>query len=295
MTSVRTRLDSGTALGMRKLRGSLAARMGYGIVGAVIGLGAAVAILIQTGPADGATQADSIRAANAIATPSKRASPSVLFVQMARGGSLSRANRRGRATLTLKGVSRATVFFSDRPERFAGQTATGSFVEGWRRRFGSDPPNAALRVLRRGTGRDVAVELLRRPSYNARTATLTYRIRRLDDADAGLFPSRFRDASLFIDSAPDTDYVMAVTLADGSSYGSVVLEDIRGVTITATGNTPDDITLGISQSEDESFRFTNLTTEAHLGVALSTRAQPDVPFTSSSVSRDATWEYNSGP
>jgi hypothetical protein len=94
---------------------------------------------------------------------------------------------------------------------FAGQTATRSFVAAWRRAFGSDPPNAALRVLRRDTGRDVALELLGRPRYNARTATLTYRIRRLDDADAGLFPSRFKDASLFIDSAPDTDTTAGTT------------------------------------------------------------------------------------
>jgi hypothetical protein len=276
MMSVRPRLDSR-----------------HGIAAVVIGLGAVVAAsLMHTGPAGGATQADSVRPANAIAALSKQARPSVLYVQMARRGSLSRADRRGRATLTLKGVSPAMLFFSDRPERVAGQTATRSFVAGWRRAFGNDPPNAALSVLRRGTGRDLALELLRRPRYNARTATLTYRIRRLDDADAGLFPSRFNHASLIIDSAPDTHYLLTVTLANGRSYGDpMALDDIRGVNVTARGDSPDEIRLVFSEGPDEHFRFNNNTEEAKLGVALSSSAQPDVPFARSTVPRGGSWEY----
>jgi hypothetical protein len=280
---------------MRKLRRALAARMGYGVVGVVIGLCAAVAaILIHTGPAGGATQADSVRPANAIAALSKQARPSVLYVQMARRGSLSRADRRGRATLTLKGVSRAMLFFSDRPERVAGQTATRSFVAGWRRAFGNDPPNAALSVLRRGTGRDVALELLRRPRYNARTATLTYRIRRLDEADAGLFPSRFNHASLFIDSVPSSGYVVKVMLADGRSE-SARLGDIRNLSVTAL-QAPQGGTIELRTQvvlQGGYFSFTNYSGE-QVVVTISSRAQPDVPLASSTLSNGATWRVQGG-
>jgi hypothetical protein len=247
---------------------------------------------MHTGPAGGATQADSVRPANAIAALSKQARPSLVYVQMARRGSLSRADRRGRATLTLKGVSPAMLFFSERPGRVAGQTATRSFVAGWRRAFGNDPPNAALSVLRRGTGRDLALELLRRPRYNARTATLTYRIRRLDDA--GLFPRRFKHASLFIDSAPDTDYVVKVTLTDGSSE-SLQLDEIRSVIITARGEAPDNIEYEFAMGQTDYFSFTNMTTEAEIDVAISSSAQPNVPFARAKVPRFGTWQYQSGP
>jgi hypothetical protein len=294
---VRTRLDSRRAsFGMRKLWCALAARMGYGIVAVVIGLGAAVAaILMHTGPAGGATHADSVRPANAIAALSTQAGPSVLYVQMARRGWLSRADRRGRATLTLKGVSRAMLFFSDRPERVAGQTATRSFVAGWRRAFGNDPPNAALSVLRRGTGRDVALELLRRPTYNARTATLTYRIRRLDEADAGLFPSRFNHASLFIDSVPSSGYVVKVMLADGRSE-SVRLGDIRDRMVIAVRTSDGGIELQTQavNPPDGYFHFTNYSGE-QIVVTISSSAQPDVPLASSTLSLGLTWRYRSGP
>jgi hypothetical protein len=285
MTSVRTRLDSGPSrLGMRKLWCAPAARMGYAVVGVVIGFGAAVAILIHNGSADGATQPDSIRPANAIAiaTGSQQASPSVLYVQMARRGSLSRADRRGRATLTLKGVSRATLFFSDRPERFAGQTATRRLVASWRRTFGSDPPNAALRVLRRGTGRDLAVELLGRPSYNARTATLSYRIRRLYDPDAGEFPRRFKSASLFIDSAPDSGYIVKATWPDGSS-ARLLLGTLHFLDVIARQDDQGELTLDVETvtavPPDQHFWFTNFSGQ-QIVATVSREAQPDVPFVS---------------
>jgi hypothetical protein len=238
-----------------------------------------------------------IRPANAIAALSKQARPSGLYVQMARRGSLSRADRRGRATLTLKGVSPAMLFFSDRPERVAGQTATRSFVAGWRRAFGNDPPNAALSVLRRGTGRDLALELLRRPRYNARTATLTYRIRRLDDAGTGLFPRRFNHASLFIDSGPDSGYVVKVTLADGRS-GSLRLGDLRDLIVIANIG-PDDRTVELQEQQgyqgDGCFRFSNFT-EEQIVVTISSSAQPDVPLASSStLNPNVTWRYCGGP
>ena len=67
-----------------------------------------------------------------------------LFVQNA--ASMSYANGK----LTLKGVSPVTVFFSDRPERIAGNMATSAFVPFWsdgKDSFAKDNPNANLSVL----------------------------------------------------------------------------------------------------------------------------------------------------
>jgi hypothetical protein len=67
-----------------------------------------------------------------------------LFVQNARG--IAYADGK----LTLKGVSPATVMFSDRPERIAGHMATARFVPFWgegKDSFLKDPPNATLSFL----------------------------------------------------------------------------------------------------------------------------------------------------
>jgi hypothetical protein len=64
---------------------------------------------------------------------------SFLFVQSADGGTLTDS------VLLLSGVSETTVWFSDRPERRAGQTSTASFIESWgdgTDSFTGDPPNA---------------------------------------------------------------------------------------------------------------------------------------------------------
>lgn len=72
-----------------------------------------------------------------------------LFVQTARRISFDRAANR----LTLHDVSPVTLFFSDRPDRIAGNMRTAAFVPFWsqgRDSFLSDPPNADLSILEGG-------------------------------------------------------------------------------------------------------------------------------------------------
>ncbi len=67
-----------------------------------------------------------------------------LFVQNAKGLIFEKG------TITLKGVSPATLFFSDRPIRIAGHYATDEFVQMWgqgKDSFASDPPNATLSIF----------------------------------------------------------------------------------------------------------------------------------------------------
>ena len=58
--------------------------------------------------------------------------------------------------LTLAGVSPATLYFSDRPERVVGHMTNEQFVEGWSlgdNNFAADPPNAVLSYIDAGDDR----------------------------------------------------------------------------------------------------------------------------------------------
>jgi hypothetical protein len=112
-----------------------------------------------------------------------------LFVQNAR--SIVHADGR----LTLKGVSPATVMFSDRPERIAGHMNTARFVPFWSEgdeSFLLDPPNATLSFLENRDMEDVVL-VLQEPELVG--DDLSYQVRVLD----GTLPAEAGPASLFID------------------------------------------------------------------------------------------------
>ena len=69
-----------------------------------------------------------------------------LFVQSAKGLTFDSATNK----LTLTGISPVTVYFTDRPERIAGNMKTTSFIPFWSKgkdSFKSDPPNADISLL----------------------------------------------------------------------------------------------------------------------------------------------------
>jgi hypothetical protein len=112
-----------------------------------------------------------------------------LFVQNTKGIAYSDGK------LTLKGVSPATVMFSDRPERIAGHMATARFVPFWsegKDSFLKDPPNATLSFLDDQTLADAVVEL-HDPVLSG--DNLSYRVKVLE----GEIPASAGLASLFID------------------------------------------------------------------------------------------------
>jgi hypothetical protein len=118
----------------------------------------------------------------------------LLFVQNAAGVEVGTGGR----TLTLKGVSPTTLFFSDRPVRIAGHYRTEEYLQFWKGgpdSFLKDPPNATLSVFEKGKDElaDVVVTL-RNP--RASGSDLTYDI----TVVAGALPkSGIGPASLFID------------------------------------------------------------------------------------------------
>ena len=81
-----------------------------------------------------------MRTAQAVEVPA--ATPvmaQLLFVQNAQGFEVAADGR----TLTLKGLSPTTLFFSDRPVRIAGHYLTGEYLQFWKAgpdSFLKDPP-----------------------------------------------------------------------------------------------------------------------------------------------------------
>ena len=132
----------------------------------------------------------------AVAVDMPAAAPTMaqlLFVQNAQGFEVAADGR----TLTLKGLSPTTLFFSDRPVRIAGHYLTAEYLQFWKAgpdSFLKDPPNATLSVFE--TGKDElsdVVVTLRNPRLAGNN--LSYDITVI----SGTLPKTSGPASLFID------------------------------------------------------------------------------------------------
>lgn len=130
---------------------------------------------------------------SAIAQPVKEPAKQAdfLFVQTAKRMTFDKSTSK----LTLAGISPITIFFSDRPERIAGNMKTTAFVPFWstgKDSFLSDPPNADVSILEGGKLRQVVV-VLEAPALKGET--LTYTVKMLQ----GELPAKGADVSVFID------------------------------------------------------------------------------------------------
>ncbi len=113
-----------------------------------------------------------------------------LFVQNA--ASMTYANGK----LTMKDVSPVTIFFSDRPERIAGNMPTQAWVPFWtdgKDNFAKDNPNANLSVLEKDKALEDIVGTLSNPVLSGKD--LSYDVKVLQ----GTMPASGGPASLFID------------------------------------------------------------------------------------------------
>ncbi len=123
--------------------------------------------------------------------PAQDKNPEFLFVQNAKSMTYDKAKGR----LTLAGVSPVTVFFSDRPDRIAGNMATTRFVPFWsegKDSFLKDPPNANVSVFGAGQVTDVVV-VLGAPALSGETLTYTVKVLQ------GELPAKGGPVSVFID------------------------------------------------------------------------------------------------
>jgi len=114
-----------------------------------------------------------------------------LFVQTAKGMTFDKSTNK----LTLEGISSTTLFFSDRPERIAGNMKTTAFVPFWSKgkdSFLSDPPNADISIVEGDKLRQV-VTVLQAPELKGDTLTYTVKVLQGD------MPAKGADVSVFID------------------------------------------------------------------------------------------------
>lgn len=114
-----------------------------------------------------------------------------LFVQTSKRMRFDKATN----MLTLDDVSSVTTFFSDRPERIAGNMRTADFVSFWsdgKNSFLSDPPNADISILEGSTLHQITA-VLRDPVLQGNS--LNYTVKLL----SGDVPAAGADVSVFID------------------------------------------------------------------------------------------------
>ncbi len=117
--------------------------------------------------------------------------PEFLFVQSAKGMTFDSATNK----LTLNGVSPATVFFSDRPDRIAGNMTTAAFIPFWSQgkdNFASTPPNADVSILE-GSELTQVVVVLQDPVLHGDNLSYTVKILQGD------MPAKGANVSVFID------------------------------------------------------------------------------------------------
>jgi len=114
-----------------------------------------------------------------------------LFVQTSKKMTFDKSTNK----LTLVDVAPMTIFFTDRPERLAGNMKTSAFIPFWsegKDSFKSDPPNADVSILEGSTLKQVVVEL-QDPQLSG--DNLTYIVKVL----GGEMPETGSDISVFID------------------------------------------------------------------------------------------------
>jgi len=128
-------------------------------------------------------------------TPAVKQKVELLFVQNSRGVAIDK----DKGTLTLKGVSPTTLWFSDRPVRMAGHFSMKEYLATWEEgkdNFTADPPNGTLSVFEAGQDEllDVVVKL---QNPRVQGDDLIYDITLIDKE--GPLPKKGGPASLFID------------------------------------------------------------------------------------------------
>jgi hypothetical protein len=133
-----------------------------------------------------------LRTAFAQATKEGAKVADFLFVQNAKSMTYDQA----KGKLTLKGVSPVTIFFTDRPERIAGNMPTRMFVPFWsegKDSFAKDNPNANLSILEQDKALADIVVTLGNPMLKGED--LSYDVKILE----GNMPAKGGPVSLFID------------------------------------------------------------------------------------------------
>jgi hypothetical protein len=114
-----------------------------------------------------------------------------LFVQSSKAMTFDKSTNK----LTLTGVTPMTLFFTDRPERVAGNMKTTAFIPFWsegKDSFKSNPPNADVSILEGNALQQIVVEL-QDPVLEGDNLAYTVKVLQGD------MPAKGADVSVFID------------------------------------------------------------------------------------------------
>lgn len=135
--------------------------------------------------------ASGIALASAVRAEDSAKSADFLFVQTALGMTYDPATKR----MTLTDANPVTLFFTDRPERIAGNMTTERFLKLWgegKDSFLSDPPNADVSMIIDGSLAQTVV-VLKDPQYDG--TNLSYAVDGVDNE----IPTSGGEVSVFID------------------------------------------------------------------------------------------------
>jgi hypothetical protein len=114
-----------------------------------------------------------------------------MFVQVARNMTSDGGK------VTFHGLSPATLYFSDRPQRVAGHLTAQQFVDEWDKgenSFAADPPNAVIAFLEEGDeAPEDAIVVLKDPRLDGDDITYGYEVLE------GAVPAKGESVSVFID------------------------------------------------------------------------------------------------
>ena len=214
-------------------------------------------------------------------------------VNAAKGTLTPQLGRQGGVTLTLKGLERQAVWFSDRPSHLSGAFPSSGIAAAWNGfGFTSDPPNAALDYTdpTRGPGHTVVLEL-GRPRYHHGALTFDARIidpttitggnlaghaRRADRTP----PRTLTSATLFIDDTAAPFVGGCMIQPDTNCVGAMMFDaNLSGVDLTGAN-------LAVAQLFHDNLDDANLTDSNLTNVTWSNTSLIGTNFTGSTLYRD---------
>ncbi|MBR8831971.1 MAG: hypothetical protein N5P05_001719 [Chroococcopsis gigantea SAG 12.99] len=119
----------------------------------------------------------------------------LMFVQTAEDVKIDQATK----TLRLVNVNQQTLYFSDRPNRIAGNLTMAAYMDEWKAgegpdNFSSDPPNATISIYEPGRqDNTIAVIEISRPKIDGKDLVYKYKV------IEGTLPEKGGTTALFID------------------------------------------------------------------------------------------------
>jgi hypothetical protein len=179
--------------------------------------------------------------------------PQYLFSHDAQGGTFTAVKGRpGHYVLSLKGVSPAALYFSDRPYRIVGAVSVGRMLKGLFHKPGESFPNAAVSTVDAKGGQVLMGLELHSAKYDWKKHTLVYTAQRLkqgllEDRLKGrtdtVLPRVLGHTSLFIDTWINICQMQIVNLSGHSIPVTSTAQNPNGYDTWAGGSAPTSATV----------------------------------------------------